>query len=263
MTIRVLLVDDQEMVRAALRVVIDRREDLCVVGEAGDGQAAIEAAANLRPDVVVMDVRMPGMTGVEATRRIMAEWPHPGSPPRVLVLTTFDLDEYVHSALRAGASGFMLKNSLPDELANAIRVVAAGEAMLAPSVTHRLISAFAALPKGLVGAPPATRANARAGADVDAKAKTGADANAGGDAGGSAAREATGDSGPLDKLTERELHVLILVARGLSNAQIAEALDVTQANVKSRVNRILTRLGLENRVQAAILAHEAGLLASE
>lgn len=229
MTIRVLLVDDQEMVRAALRVVIDRREDLCVVGEAGDGQGAIEAAASLRPDLVLMDVRMPGMTGVEATRRIMSEWPHPGPPPRVLVLTTFDLDEYVHSALRAGAGGFMLKNSLPDELANAIRVVAAGEAMLAPSVTHRLINAFAALPKGLVATAPTNPAF----------------------------------DGPLAKLTERELHVLILVARGLSNAQIAETLDVTQANVKSRVNRILTRLGLENRVQAAILAHEAGLLARE
>jgi len=242
MTIRVLLVDDQEMVRAALRVVIDRREDLCVVGEAGDGQGAIEAAANLRPDVVLMDVRMPGMTGVEATRRIMSEWPHPGPPPRVLVLTTFDLDEYVHSALRAGAGGFMLKNSLPDELANAIRVVAAGEAMLAPSVTHRLINAFAALPKGLVGTAPTERAAAGAtAANVDADSA----------------------DGLLAKLTERELHVLILVARGLSNAQIAETLDVTQANVKSRVNRILTRLGLENRVQAAILAHEAGLLARE
>ncbi|GLY87392.1 response regulator [Actinoallomurus iriomotensis] len=225
MTVRVLLVDDQEMVRAALRAVIDRRDDLCVVGDAADGEQAVAAALRLRPDVVVMDVRMPGMTGVEATRRILDGWPHPDPPPRVLVLTTFDLDEYVHAALRAGAGGFLLKNSPPDQLAHAIRVVAEGEAMLAPSVTHRLISTFTALPLGLV----------------------------------------PGASGPgrhelIDALTERELRVLILVARGLSNLQIADALGLTQANVKSRVNRILTRLGLDNRVQAAILVHEAGLL---
>ncbi|MFB9834791.1 response regulator [Actinoallomurus acaciae] len=227
MTIRVLLADDQEMVRAALRAVIDRRDDLCVVGDAADGEQAVAAALRLRPDVVVMDVRMPGMTGVEATRRVLADWPHADPPPRVLVLTTFDLDEYVHSALRAGAGGFLLKNSPPDQLAHAIRVVAAGEAMLAPSVTHRLISAFTALPPGLVSgvAPPAPGRHARIGS-----------------------------------LTERELRVLILVARGLSNTQIADALGLTLANVKSRVNRVLTRLGLENRVQAAILVHEAGLL---
>jgi DNA-binding NarL/FixJ family response regulator len=146
---------------------------------------------------------------------------------RVLVLTTFDLDEYVHSALRAGACGFLLKNSPPDQLAHAIRVVAAGEAMLAPSVTHRLISAFTTLPRGLV---PGTY------------------------------RPASGHHAIIDSLTERELRVLILIARGLSNLQIADELGLTQANVKSRVNRILTRLGLENRVQAAILAYEAGLL---
>jgi DNA-binding NarL/FixJ family response regulator len=227
MTIRVLLADDQEMVRAALRAVIDRREDLCVVGEAADGDQAVDAAVRLRPDVVVMDVRMPGTTGVEATRRIRAEWPHEGPPPWVLVLTTFDLDEYVHAALRAGASGFLLKNSPPDQLAHAIRVVAGGEAMLAPSVTHRLISAFTALPTGLVPGAPAPAPDRREG---------------------------------LDGLTDREREVLILVARGLSNAQIADALGLTQANVKSRVNRILTRLGLDNRVQAAILARDAGLL---
>ncbi|GAB3967970.1 response regulator transcription factor [Actinoallomurus acanthiterrae] len=227
MTIRVLLADDQEMVRAALRAVIDRREDLCVVGEAADGGQAVDAAFRLRPDVVVMDVRMPGMTGVEATRRILTGWPPPDPSPRVLVLTTFDLDEYVHSALRAGAYGFLLKNSPPDELAHAIRVVAGGEAMLAPSVTQRLITTFAGLPLGLLPGAPAP---------------------------------AAGNRGLIDALTERELEVLILVARGLSNLQIADALGLTQANVKSRVNRILTRLGLDNRVQAAILAYETGLL---
>jgi DNA-binding NarL/FixJ family response regulator len=227
MTIRVLLADDQEMVRAALRAVIDRRDDLCVVGDAADGGQAVDAAFHLRPDVVVMDVRMPGMTGVEATRRILTEWPHDDAPSRVLVLTTFDLDEYVHSALRAGACGFLLKNSPPDQLVHAIRVVAGGEAMLGPSITHRLINAFAALPVGLI---PGT------------------------------SNPASGRHGLIDSLTERELQVLILVARGLSNFQIADALGLTQASVKSRINRILTRLGLANRVQAAILAHDAGLL---
>lgn len=226
MTLRVLLADDQEMVRTALRLVIDRREGLTVVGEASDGEQAVALAAELQPDVVVMDVRMPGMTGVEATHRITTSWPGPGPTPRILVLTTFDLDEYVHSALRAGAGGFLLKNSPPDQLAHAIRVVADGEAMLAPSVTQRLISAFTSLPTALLPGIPSP----------------------------------VSPPAPARLLTERELQVLVLVARGLSNAQIASALDLTEANVKSRVNRILTRLGLENRVQAAILAHESGLL---
>ncbi|GGX40002.1 response regulator [Streptomyces noursei] len=227
MTLRVLLADDQEMVRDALRAVIDRRPDFEVVGAAADGAEAVALAVALRPDVVVMDVRMPGMNGVEATRRLHADWPHPGPPPRVLVLTTFDLDEYVHAALRAGAGGFLLKNSPPDQLAHALRVVADGEAMLAPSVTHRLINTFTALPAALLpDAPPPH---------------------------GGAARL-------LDTLTARELEVLVLVARGRSNLQIGEDLGLSQATVKSRVNRILTRLGLENRVQAALLAHEAGLL---
>ncbi|MYT27662.1 MULTISPECIES: response regulator transcription factor [unclassified Streptomyces] len=227
MTIRVLLADDQEMVRDALRAVIDRRADFEVVGAAADGAEAVALAADLRPDVVVMDVRMPGMNGVEATRRLRADWPHPGPPPRVLVLTTFDLDEYVHAALRAGAGGFLLKNSPPDQLVHALRVVADGEAMLAPSVTHRLIGAFTALPAGLLpGAPPRRDAAARL----------------------------------LDTLTARELEVLVLVARGRSNLQIGEDLGLSRPTVKSRVNRILTRLGLDNRVQAALLAHEAGLL---
>ncbi|QKG23301.1 response regulator [Actinomadura verrucosospora] len=219
MTIRVLLADDQEMVRAALRVVIDRRDGLAVAGEAADGAEAVAEAARLRPDVVVMDVRMPGMTGVEATRRIMTGPWEGGARPRVLVLTTFDLDEYVYAALRAGASGFLLKNSPIDQLEHAIRVVAAGEAMLAPSVTRRLVTAFAAVPPA-----PEPRAPGR-----------------------------------LDDLTGREREVLLLVARGLPNARIAELLGLSEANVKSRVNRILARLGLENRVQAAILAYEEGL----
>uniref|UniRef100_A0AAU2UY56 Response regulator transcription factor n=1 Tax=Streptomyces sp. NBC_00003 TaxID=2903608 RepID=A0AAU2UY56_9ACTN len=225
-TIRVLIVDDQEMVRTGLRLVVDRREDLSVVGEAADGEQAVARAVELRPDVVLMDVRMPGTTGVEATRRITTCWPGPGPAPRVLVLTTFDLDEYVHAALRAGAVGFLLKNSPPELLAQAIRSTANGEAVLAPSVTRRLIDTVTALPAALMPNAPAP-----------------------------APRE-----GELaDLLTERELQVLVLVARGLSNAQIASALDLSEGNVKSRVNRILTRLGLENRVQAAVLAHQEGL----
>jgi len=226
MTVRVLVVDDQEIVRTALRLVIDRREGLSVVGEAADGEQAVTRAVELRPDVVLMDIRMPGMTGVEATRRITARWPGPGPAPRVLVLTTFDLDEYVHAALRAGADGFLLKNSPPDQLAQAIRAAADGEAVLAPSVTRRLIDAVTTLPAALLPHAPAP---------------------------------APGEAALTGLLSERELKVLVLVARGLSNSQIASALDVSEGNVKSRVNRILTRLGLENRVQAALLAHRAGL----
>jgi DNA-binding NarL/FixJ family response regulator len=232
MTVRVLLADDQEMVRTALRLVVDRREDLSVVGESADGEQAVAHAIELQPDVVLMDIRMPGMTGVEATRRIVTNWPGPGEAPRVLVLTTFDLDEYVHAALRAGAVGFLLKNSPPDQLAQAIRAAAGGEAVLAPSVTRRLIDTVTALPAALLPNAPV---------HLD---------------------PAPRESGPeeaLDGLTERELQVLVLVARGMSNAQIATALGLSEGNVKSRVNRILTRLGLENRVQAALLAHQAGL----
>ncbi|MFF5435509.1 response regulator [Streptomyces griseofuscus] len=226
MTVRVLVVDDQEMVRTALRLVIDRREGLMVVGEAGDGEQAVARATELRPDVVLMDIRMPGMTGVEATRRITGCWPGPGPAPRVLVLTTFDLDEYVHAALRAGAAGFLLKNSPPDRLVEAVRAVAAGEAVLAPDITRRLIDTVTALPAGLLpGPPPAPRP----------------------------------DRTELSRLlTARELEVLVLVGRGLSNARIAAALSLSEATVKSRVNRILTRLGLENRVQAALLVHGDG-----
>ncbi|TYC14714.1 response regulator transcription factor [Actinomadura syzygii] len=228
MTVRVLVVDDQDMVRAALRAVIDRRDGLHVVGDAADGERGIAEARRLRPDVVVMDVRMPGMTGVEATRQILADWQHPEPPPRVLILTTFDLDEYVHAALRAGAAGFLLKNSPPDQLAHAIRVIADGESMLAPSVTRRLIDTFSALPPGIADG-----------------------------------RSRLTPNRPLGRLSEREIQVLVQVARGLSNAQIAVELGLTEANVKSRVNRVLTKLGLANRVQAAIFAHEAGLVPAE
>ncbi|MEV4140899.1 response regulator transcription factor [Dactylosporangium sp. NPDC049742] len=210
MTVTVLIADDQDMVRAALRAILDRRPDLEVVGEAADGEQAVALAAELRPDVVLMDVRMPGLTGVEATRRILGA----ALPSKILVLTTFDLDEYVQSALRAGASGFLLKNASPEQLCDAVRAVAAGNAVLAPAVTRRIAEAFQA--------PPAKAA--------------------------------------VDGLTARELEVLVLVGRGLSNARIARTLDLSESGVKSRVNRILTRLGLENRVQAALLAREAGLL---
>ncbi|MFF7700974.1 response regulator [Streptomyces lydicus] len=244
MTVRVLLADDQEMVRTALRLVIDRREDLSVVGEAADGEQAVSHAIELRPDVVLMDVRMPGMTGVEATRRLTTSWPGPGPAPRVLVLTTFDLDEYVHAALRAGAAGFLLKNSPPDQLTHAIRTAAAGEAVLAPSVTRRLIDTVTALPAALLPHAPVPPDPAPG----EGRQEDGLDR--------------LDTPGVLNALTERELHVLALVARGMSNARIAAALGLSEGNVKSRVNRILTRLGLENRVQAALLAHQAGLTGS-
>ena len=217
MSIRVLLVDDQALVRGGLRMIVDAQPDMEVVGEAADGRAGIEAFHSVHPDVVVMDIRMPNLDGVEATRKLAG----PGSPyhARVLVLTTFDLDEYVYDALRAGASGFMLKDAPPAELIGAIRVVAAGDALLAPSVTRRLIGSFVA----------------RAPARPQARAA-------------------------LDTLTEREVEVLKLVARGLSNAQIAETLVVGETTVKTHVARVLDKLELQNRVQAAILAYETGLV---
>jgi len=226
MNVRVLVVDDQEIVRTALRLVIDRREGLTVVGEAADGEGAVARAVELRPDVVLMDVRMPGTNGVEATRRIVGDWPGPDPAPRVVVLTTFDLDEYVHAALRAGADGFLLKNSHPDDLARALHAAVGGEPVLAPSVTRRLIGTVTALPTAILTGAPAS---------------------------------APDEPALTELLTERELQVLVLVARGLSNARIASDLGLSEANVKSRVNRILTRLGLDNRVQAALIAQRAGL----
>jgi len=208
--IRILVVDDHELVRAALRRTLGQHADLDVAGEAADGSQAVREAVASRPDVVLMDVRMPGMTGVEACRRIVADVPG----TRVLMLTTFDHDEHVHDALRAGAAGFVLKNAPTARLVDAVRVVAAGGSVLAPTVTRRLIDTVTALPPAMLGAPAP------------------------------------------DTLTPREREVLALVATGLSNRRIAKHLGLSESSVKSTVNRILTRLGLENRVQAALLAHQ-------
>jgi len=213
--IRVLIADDQTLVRAGFRMVVDARDDLTVVGEAADGAGAVAMASELHPDVVLMDVRMPVMDGIEATRRITAL----GDSTRVLILTTFDLDRYVYEALRAGAAGFLLKDAPPTELAAAVRAVAAGDSLLAPSVTRRLIERFVALP-----APP------------------------------SATPETLAD------LSAREAEVLRLVARGLSNQQIAEQLVVSTATVKSHVARLLMKLGLHDRTQAVVLAYETGFV---
>ncbi|HET6752128.1 MAG TPA: response regulator transcription factor [Actinomycetes bacterium] len=217
MTIRVLVVDDQPLIRAGFHKVVEARPDLEVVGEAADGAEAVQQALRLAPDVVLMDVRMPTMDGLEATRRLAG--PGVARPTKVLILTTFDLDEYVYEALRAGASGFLLKDAPPEELAAAIRVVAKGDGLLAPSVTRRLIRRFA-------GQPPPTPT----------------------------------DAGVLNRLTERETEVLRLLARGLSNAQIAEELVVSETTVKSHVARVLMKLGLHDRVQAVVLAYETGFV---
>jgi DNA-binding NarL/FixJ family response regulator len=216
-TTRVLVVDDQALLRTAFSSLIDAEDDLDVAGQAADGREAVELAASLAPDVVVMDVRMPVMDGIEATRQITAD--RTATAPRVLILTTFDLDEYVFEALRAGASGFALKSRPLEELLSAIRTVAEGEALLAPSVTRRLIAHF-------------TEADR-----VPRRAPRG-----------------------LDELTEREREVLSLVARGLSNAELAETLHVSLPTVKSHVSRILTKLGARDRTQLVILAYESGLV---
>ncbi len=216
--ISVLIADDQALVRSGLRMIVDVQPDLQVVGEAADGREAIECYRRQRPDVVVMDIRMPNMDGVEATRRLAGPDVATADRARVLILTTFDLDEYVVDALHAGASAFLLKDAPPADLVNAIRVVAAGDAVLAPAVTRRLITRFVGR-----GQPRASRA-------------------------------------ALEQLTERELDVLKLVARGLSNSQIAEELVVGEATVKTHVARVLDKLELDNRVQAAIAAYETGLV---
>jgi DNA-binding NarL/FixJ family response regulator len=218
-TTKVLVVDDEALLRTAFSSLIDAEDDLDVAGEAADGRQAVELAASLVPDVVVMDVRMPVMDGIEATRRITAG--RAEGAPRVLILTTFDLDEYVFEALRAGASGFALKSRPLEELLSAIRTVAAGEALLAPSVTRRLIAHFAEGDR-----PPR-------------KAPRG-----------------------LDELTEREREVLSLVARGLSNAELAETLHVSLPTAKTHVSRILTKLGARDRTQLVVLAYESGLVAT-
>jgi DNA-binding NarL/FixJ family response regulator len=217
-TIRVLLVDDQALLRTGFRMILSAEPDLDVVGEAGDGAAAVPLAASTRPDVVLMDVRMPGMDGIEATARITRDTPD----ARVLILTTFDLDEYVYAGLRAGASGFLLKDAPPAELLSAIRTVAAGDAVLAPGATRRLIDRFVPeLPAGAVPVP-------------------------------------AGD--PLATLTDRERDVFGQVAAGLSNREIAGRLYMSEGTVKVHVSRVLTKLGLRDRVQAVVLAYEAGIV---
>jgi DNA-binding NarL/FixJ family response regulator len=213
--ITVLVVDDQEMVRAGFSALLDAQPDIEVVGQAGDGARAVELAAELTPDVILMDVRMPVLDGLAATQRILAD-SAPGEPPRVVMLTTFDLDDCVYAALRAGASGFLLKHSTPDELAAAVRVVAAGDALLAPSVTRRLVEDFARA-QPLVPITPA-------------------------------------------RLTPRETDVLRLVARGLSNRQIADELVLAEQTVKTHVSNVLTKLDLRDRAQAVVYAYEAGVV---
>ena len=213
MTTRVLLADDQELVRAGFRMILETQADIQVVGEADYGVEAVAATRRLRPDVVLMDIRMPNLDGLQATRQIAAAL----SGSRVVILTTFDLDEYVYQALTAGASGFLLKNAPPEQLISAVRVVAAGDALLAPSITRRVIEQFTRLPR-------------------------------------------PGGTDALVGLTDREREVLQLVARGMSNAEIAARLFVSGATVKSHVAHLLAKLQLRDRVQAVVLAYESGLV---
>jgi DNA-binding NarL/FixJ family response regulator len=216
-SVRVLIVDDQALVRAGFRMILEAEPDLEIVGEAHDGLEAIEQAGALKPDVVLMDVRMPNLDGLEATRRILERYP---DGPRVLMLTTFDLDEYIYEALRAGASGFLLKDTPPEQLVAGIRLVANGDALLSPTITRRVIEEFVRRPPAGVGAPPPALAN----------------------------------------LTTRELEVLGFMARGLSNAEIARDLVVSETTVKTHVARILMKLHLRDRVQAVVFAYESGIV---
>jgi DNA-binding NarL/FixJ family response regulator len=217
---RVLLCDDQPLVRAGFAMLLRAEPDIEVVGEVGDGASAVEEVRRLRPDVVLMDVRMPGMDGVEATRQILAGSDEPdGEPPKVLILTTYHVSEAVYAALRAGASGFLLKDAAPDELVAAIRALADDESWLDPAVAHELIAEFAARPEPLTARPE-----------------------------------------EIERLTPREHEVLVLVAHGLSNTEIATRLVVGEATVKSHVSRIILKLGLRDRVQAAVVAYQSGLV---
>jgi DNA-binding NarL/FixJ family response regulator len=214
--IRVLLADDQTLVRAGFRAILEMQDDIDVVGEAGDGAEAVQRARELKPDVVLMDIRMPGLDGIEAARRLLANGTE---APRVLMLTTFDLNEYLYEAMKAGASGFMLKDAPRDQLVSAIRTIASGDALIAPSLLRRLVEDFVRRPA------PGSRTPTE-----------------------------------LSDLTERELEVLKLVARGLSNAEIATTLFLSEATVRTHLRHILSKLNLRGRVQAVVLAYESGLV---
>ena len=217
MNLGVLIVDDQALVRAGFRMILEAEEDMEVVGEAADGREAVAEAGRLRPDVVLMDVRMPDMDGIEATRRLLGQ---DRTEAKIVMLTTFDMDEYVYDALRAGASGFLLKDVPPEQLVAGIRAVASGDALLAPSVTRRVIEEFVRRPPDSVRtAPP-----------------------------------------ELAELTARELEVLKLIARGLANAEIAKELFVSETTVKTHVAHVLMKLKLRDRVQAVVFAYESGLV---
>jgi DNA-binding NarL/FixJ family response regulator len=213
---RVVVADDQALVRAGLKMVLEAEEDIEVVGEAGDGEQVLEVARRTQPDVVLMDIRMPVLDGLEASRRLLAR----DDPPKILVLTTFDEEEYLYEALRAGTSGFLLKVSPPEQLIGAIRTVAAGEALLSPTITKRVIQKFARMPRP---SPPKE----------------------------------------LDELSEREREVFRLMARGLSNGEIAEGLYISETTVKTHVTHILQKLNLRDRVQAVVLAYQAGIFEAE
>jgi DNA-binding NarL/FixJ family response regulator len=213
--IRVLIADDQALLRGGFRMILESQKDIEVVGEAADGREALEQARALEPDVVLMDIRMPELDGLEATRQLVGV----DGAPRVLILTTFDLDEYVYEAMKAGASGFLLKEVRPEQLADAVRVIAAGETLVAPAITRRLIEDFVRRRPPGSGAPD-----------------------------------------EISELTERELEVLRLVARGLSNSEIAATLFLSEATVKTHITHVLAKLRLRDRVQAVVLAYESGLV---
>lgn len=230
--VRILLCDDQELVRVGFRVILESEPGYQVVGEAADGARAVDLVAQLRPDVVLMDVQMPGVDGLEATRRITASSPEGG--PAILILTTFDRDDYLFAALQAGASGFLLKNASAEDLVDAVRVLARGDALLAPTITRRVIAAFASKPGMLRDQLPG---------------EPGAE-------GGAAGQEAD----RLAELTDREREVLVLLATGDSNAEIATRLVLGEATVKTHVSRVLMKLGLRDRTQAVVFAYEHGVV---
>jgi DNA-binding NarL/FixJ family response regulator len=234
--VTVVIADDQTLVRRGFRLIL-KAAGIDVVAEAADGEQAVAAAGEHQPDVVLMDIRMPRVDGIEATRRIVAACPPSADVrPRIIILTTFDLDEYVYAALTAGASGFLLKDVTPEHLVAAVQLVRTGDALLDPSITRRLVGRFASAPAVDQAAPafaatPASEAPGRAGTDWD-----------------------------LSALTRRELEVLILLARGMSNTEIAASMYLSEATVKTHVSRILSKLGLRDRVQAVVLAYESGLI---